>query len=181
MKAFIIGLIIGILLVPAAFYYYVQSGKAPVATVDSPMPFERYFAKTALHARIRAQAPKQVPIQPDDNVYMTGAHIYRENCAVCHGLPSQPETAPAKGMFPHPPQLFQPDHMVTDDPPGVTFWKAKNGIRLSGMPGFHASLNDQQLWSVSLLLAHADKLPPTVTQTLSAPPPADTTVAAPAK
>ena len=177
MKAFIIGLIIGILLVPALFYYYMQSGKAPVATSDPPMPLEEFLAKTALHARLRLQSPKQVPVQPDESVYMAGAHVYRDNCAMCHGLPNQPETSAAKGMFPHPPQLFQPDHMVTDDPPGVTYWKAKNGIRLSGMPGFHASLNNQQLWSASLLLANADKLPAAVTQTLSAPLPAETPAA----
>ncbi len=71
-------------------------------------------------------------------------------------------------MFPHPPQLFQ-GHGVTDDPPGETYWKAANGIRLTGMPGFKASLNDTQLWQVSLMLANADKLPKPVKAALGAP------------
>jgi mono/diheme cytochrome c family protein len=50
--------------------------------------------------------------------------------------------------------------MVTDDPVGVTFWKVKNGIRLSGMPSFDSTLNDQQKWNVSAFLARADDLPP---------------------
>ncbi len=85
---------------------------------------------------------------------------------MCHGLPGQSAPAAAKGMSPRPPQLFVPAEMVTDDPAGVVFWKAKNGIRLSGMPGFHASLSDEQLWQVSLLLTHADKLPAEVHQGL---------------
>jgi mono/diheme cytochrome c family protein len=49
---------------------------------------------------------------------------------------------------------------VTDDPPGETYWKAANGIRLTGMPAYKGSLSDTQLWQVSLMLANADKLPP---------------------
>jgi hypothetical protein len=82
-------------------------------------------------------------------------------------LPGKPPTPQAKGMFPKPPQLFKSDEMVTDDPPGVTFWKAANGIRLTGMPGFASSLSNMQLWQVSVLLAHADKLPPSVTARLT--------------
>jgi thiosulfate dehydrogenase len=71
-------------------------------------------------------------------------------------------------MFPKPPQLFE-GHGVTDDPAGETYWKAKNGIRLTGMPGFGASLSEQQLWQVSLLLAHADKLPSSAQKVLNSP------------
>ena len=54
---------------------------------------------------------------------------------------------------------------VSDDPPGETFWKVDNGIRLSGMPAFHELLTGTQIWQVSLLLANADKpLPPEVLQ-----------------
>jgi mono/diheme cytochrome c family protein len=50
---------------------------------------------------------------------------------------------------------------VSDDPPGETYWKAANGIRLTGMPAFKDTLTDTQIWQVSLLLANADKpLPP---------------------
>jgi thiosulfate dehydrogenase len=62
-------------------------------------------------------------------------------------------------MFPLPPQLLSKDEMVTDDPVGVTFWKVSNGIRLTGMPGFNEMLSPTQIWQVSEMLAHADKLP----------------------
>ena len=46
---------------------------------------------------------------------------------------------------------------VSDDPAGETYWKVKNGIRLSGMPAYGKSLSEKQLWQVSLLLSMADK------------------------
>jgi mono/diheme cytochrome c family protein len=101
---------------------------------------------------------------------MGGAMVYRGNCAVCHGLPGQPETAIAKGMFPKPPQLFR-GKGVTEDPAGETFWIAANGIRLTGMPAYRGSLSDQELWQVSLLLGGADHLPQKVKDFLAQPLP----------
>jgi len=69
-------------------------------------------------------------------------------------------------MFPKAPQLLEKDDMVTDDPVGESFWKVKNGIRLSGMPGFRDSLNETQMWQVAALLAKADQLPAEVTAKL---------------
>jgi len=171
MKGFVTGLVLGVLLVPLAGYLYLRSGNAPVATSAPPLPMERTLAKSALHATLAKEAPKAVGITVDDAALAAGARVYRANCAMCHGLPGHAAPTVAKGMFPPAPQLFQPDEMVTDDPAGVTFWKAKNGIRLTGMPGFHASLSDAQLWQVSVLLAGADKLPPAVQQVLASPAP----------
>lgn len=171
MGKFIFGVIIGIILVPAAFYLYCISGHAPVATSASPMPFERFFARTALHATINREAPKTHSTRASEQELVAGVNVYRHNCAGCHGLPGKPTSRVAKGEFPPPPQLFKPGQMVTDDPVGVTYWKAKHGIRLSGMPGFTGLLTDDQLWNVSLLLANADRLPPEVKQALAAPSP----------
>lgn len=169
MGKFIFGIIIGVLLVPVVFYLYCISGHAPVATASSPMPFEKFFARTALHATINREAPKTKSTRATEGELLAGVDVYRHNCGGCHGIPERPESNVAKGMFPHPPQLFAPGHMVTDDPVGVTYWKAKHGIRLSGMPGFTGLLTDEQIWNVSLLLANADKLPPSVKMALSAP------------
>jgi thiosulfate dehydrogenase len=65
-------------------------------------------------------------------------------------------------MFPLPPQLFEKDGMMTGDPEGATFWKVTPGIRLSGMPGFVSTLSDTQRWQMTMLVAHADKLSPSV-------------------
>lgn len=172
MKKFILGLILGLILVPSAAVIYFVTGMAPAATSDPPMPFEKIIAGAALRAKINKEMPAGSPIEANEAAFLAGADVYRMDCAMCHGLPQQPEPAVAKGMFPKPPQLFQPHHDVADDPAGETYWKVKNGIRLTGMPGFAGSLSDERIWQVSLLLAHGDKLPANVQQALSGPPPA---------
>jgi len=168
MKKLLLGFVLGLLVVLLAVIAYFGLGLAPVAASAPPMPFERLLAGMALHARIAKEAPAQVPIPADETNLLAGARVYHDQCSVCHGLGGQPETAIAKGMFPHPPQFFKGDS-VTDDPPGETYWKAANGIRLTGMPGYKGSLSDTQLWQVSLMLAHADKLPASAKAAASEP------------
>lgn len=165
MKNFIAGLIIGLILIPLGVYVYFVTGMAPVATSAQAMPFEKTLANKALKAHVEKNMPTSVPIAANDDTYIAGAKVYAGNCAVCHGLPNQPLTPAAKGMFPKPPQLFM-HKGVTDDPPGETYWKVANGIRLTGMPAFSQSLSETQMWQVTLLLANADKIGNDVKQLL---------------
>ncbi len=165
MKGFILGIIVTLVCIAAGVYVYFAGGYAPVATAAQAMPFEKTLANKGLDAKVNKQAPKTIPIQADEAAYLAGVSVYKDNCAMCHGLPGAPLTPFAKGEYPRPPQLFH-GHGVTDDPAGVTYWKVANGIRLTGMPAFNKSLSDTQMWQVALLLKNADKLPASVQQQL---------------
>ncbi len=167
MRSLLLGLVIGLCILPVFGLLYFRFGYAPVATAASPMPFEKQLAHMALNARIEKEAPKAAPIQVSEENMLAGAHVYRTNCAVCHGLPNQAAEATSKGMFPKPPQLFK--HGVTDDPAGETYWKVENGIRLTGMPAYTGSLKENEIWQVSLMLANADKLSAPVRDVLQEP------------
>ena len=175
MRLFLFGFVSAFALILVAGFVYIELGLAPVATSSPPLPFERLITGMALHARVGKEAPTSSPIQPSDDVYLAGAQVYENNCAVCHGLPGQEQTPIAKGEFPKPPKLLD-GKGVSDDPAGVTYWKVSNGIRLTGMPGFSGSLTSDQMWQVSLLLANSDKLSPKVVSALQGPttPPAET-------
>jgi len=169
MKSFVAGVIVTLLCVVFGFYAYFAKGMAPVATAARPMPFERKLAHMALNAKIEKEMPKTVPIEANETNYLAGARDYLTHCAVCHGSPGKEATAIARGEFPEPPELLK-GKGVTDDPPGETYWKVANGIRLTGMPGFKQSLSETQMWQISLLLANADKLPASVAAALQVQP-----------
>jgi thiosulfate dehydrogenase len=169
-KALVIGILLGVLLVAGGAYLYFTKGWAPVAVADPPMLLEKKLAHTALNARISKDPHTDNPPVPlSEATYLAGADVYKQNCAICHGLPGEAQSAIGKGMFPKPPELFHGTG-VTDDPAWETYWKAKNGIRLTGMPGFKDSLNDTQIWQVSVLLSNADKISPAVRATLASAP-----------
>lgn len=165
-KGLILGIIVGFLLVGAAIHLYFATGQAPVAVTASPMPFERKYAHIGLDAYLN-KLPHPDPQTPaDEQNYLAGAEIYKQNCAVCHGLPGADKTAIAAGMFPKPPQLWHGTG-VTDDEAWETYWKVENGIRMTGMPGFKGQLNETQIWQVSVLLKNADKVSASVKTALA--------------
>jgi mono/diheme cytochrome c family protein len=163
----LIGVILGVILVPAAVLAWIHFGNVPVAVSDPPLPHERSIAEAALDKRIDRELIATPPIQVNEENLVAGAQVYSDQCAACHGYHGKPSSF-GPHMFPAAPPLFEMHHHgsetmmgVTDDPPGETYWKVANGIRLSGMPSFKQVLNDTQMWQVSLLLANADKpLPP---------------------
>jgi len=173
MRGFLVGLILGLLAIPLVVFFYLKFGTPPVAVADAPLPFEKQIVDVPLDARIDKEYPRKAGLEATAENIQIGAHIYRQQCAACHGLYGLP-SAYGKHMFPDAPQLWEPhgDGVVgvSDDPPGVTYWKVKNGIRLSGMPAFDHVLNDTQMWQVSQLLANADKpQPPGVLELMKTP------------
>jgi thiosulfate dehydrogenase len=170
---FLLGLLIGLLIFPLGIWIYLTAGSPPVATSDAAFPFEKAIVHIPLHSRIGRELVKTPPVSASPTNLEIGAHIYRQQCAACHGLYGRPATF-AKGMYPQAPQLWEPHRDgvvgVSDDPPGETYWKVANGIRLSGMPAFNHILNQTEMWQVSQLLANADKpLPPGVLTLLKQP------------
>jgi mono/diheme cytochrome c family protein len=165
MGRFLLGLVLGIILIPVMVLAYFKFGRVPVAVSDPPFPNERLVSGVPLHARIDREMPKNPPIQGDEASFVAGAHIYSDNCAVCHGFHNRPSKFGVH-MFPAAPSLWEKHGHgdvigVSDDPPGETYWKVANGIRLTGMPAYKESLTDTEIWQVSVLLANADKpLPP---------------------
>src|SRR5512135_3129229 len=146
-------------------YSLLRSGLIPANADAIPGRLETWMASTSLDATLRRVAPKsQNPVALTEQNLLNGVRLFAQNCAVCHGSAKGAASASpiAKGLYQKPPQLATDG--VEDDPEGVSFWKIKHGIRLTGMPSFGHSLSDQQIWTLALFLKHMDKLPPAVQQ-----------------
>ncbi len=167
MARLLLGVVIGIVLVPIAGMMYFKFGNVPVAVNDKPFPYEKLLTHIPLNARIDREMVKNPPIQPGADTFEAGAQIYADHCAVCHGMHNKASIV-GPNEFPTAPALWKKHGHgdvvgVSDDPPGETYWKVANGLRLTGMPAYKDVLSETQMWQVSLLLANADKaLPPSV-------------------
>ena len=170
-----LGFLLGIVAVAVGLFGYLKFDPLPVAVSDAPLPFEKQIVKLPLNARINRES-KTAPFGISEDVFESGAHVYRAQCASCHGTPGH-DVAFAKHMFPQAPQLWKGHGShgvvgVSDDETGETYWRVANGIRLSGMPSYSHVLSDAQMWQVSLLLKSADKeMPLPVSQILNSPAP----------
>jgi thiosulfate dehydrogenase len=161
---FLLGFVFAFVALFAGAYIYLKYGHPPVAAADPSFPLEAQIVHVPLNARI-AKELQPPPFPASEDAFEAGAHVYKANCAACHGTPGQ-DVLFAKNMYPSAPQLWKahkgnaagsPIVGVSDDEPGETFWKVKNGIRLTGMPAFQKTLSDSEMWDVSLLLKNADQ------------------------
>ena len=169
LKGILVGILLGVLFVLGGVYFYFASGRAPVATKAPEMLFEHHLAHVAQHAYLDKLPHPKPAVPEDEKNFLEGAKVYKENCALCHGLPGEPKTAVADGMFPPPPQLFKGTG-VTDDEAWETYWKVSGGLRMTGMPAFSEHLSETKMWQVSVLLKNADKISPAVKAELAGTP-----------
>ena len=165
LKNIALGVLLAVLVGLLGAYLLVRSGYIPANADAKPGWLETWMARTSLHATLRREAPKENnPVALTDANLSRGLQLFAENCAVCHG-DAQGAASPspiAKGLYQKPPQLASDG--VEDDPDGMSYWKIKHGIRLTGMPSFRYTLTDRQMWTLALFVKHMDKLPPAVQQ-----------------
>ena len=168
-----LGFLLGAVAVVAAAFLYLRFATLPVAVADPAFPLEKQIVRVPLGARIDKEK-KLPPFGTGEDAFEGGAHVYRTECASCHGTPGK-DVAFAKHMYPDAPPLWKKHGKsgvvgVSDDDAGETYWKVANGIRLTGMPSYSHVLSDTQMWQVSLLLKNADKeLPDPVMKILTTP------------
>jgi thiosulfate dehydrogenase len=164
-RGFIAGIFASILVAFIGAYVLLQSGLIPANADAKPGGLELWAASKSLDATLRNQAPKQPnPVALTNANLIEGITLYGQHCAICHGTAAGASSASpvAKGLYPAPPQLVAEG--VEDDPDGVSYWKIKHGIRLTGMPAWGPDLSDRQIWTLALFLKHMDKLPPDAQQ-----------------
>lgn len=162
-KGVAVGVTLTLAVAMVGAYSLVQSGLVPANADAIPGRIEVWLASTSLDATLRREAPTgQNPVLLTDQNLIKGVHLFAQNCAVCHGSAKGTAslTPIAKGLYPKPPQLATDG--VEDDPEGVSFWRIKHGIRLTGMPSFGYSLSDREIWTLAQFLKNMDKLPPAV-------------------
>jgi thiosulfate dehydrogenase len=158
MRGFLFGIVFTLIVLVGTGLLAVTNGWIPVNADGGYLPFERWAASRALNAAIRREMPKgPPPIQPTSANLIAGIKLYAQNCEVCHGAADGKPTTISKGLYQHAPRLAE--HGVEDDPEGETYWKIAHGIRWTGMPSFGKTLNDRQIWQLTLFLKHMDDLP----------------------
>lgn len=76
-------------------------------------------------------------------------------CAGCHGAPGQKPEAVGLGLNPPPPDLAK---VAAQSTPAELFWVTKYGIKMTGMPAWGATHEDQSIWPVVAFLTQLTTL-----------------------
>jgi putative copper resistance protein D len=76
----------------------------------------------------------------------SGARLYTQHCAVCHGVAGYGDGPGARGLL-RPPANLTAKH-TADHTAGDLFWWLTYGIKGTPMPGFKDHLNEEERWDV---------------------------------
>jgi mono/diheme cytochrome c family protein len=150
----IIGVLAIVVAVGAAVYLF--GGFYSVAATEADAGPVAWALIKVRQASIGKHATDPAPATLNDPaVVRAGARAFAmRGCVTCHGASGADYAKFAEGMRPDPPDLKE---IVNDRTPSQLFWVAKNGIKMTGMPGFGAiGAADEELWSI---VAFLKKLP----------------------
>ena len=160
MGKFILGIIVTLLVLILGGLGFAMLGFFPTVANVPPPHLEQHIAMSAVDASTERHAPHVTnPLAPTDQNLEDGMKLYTMNCALCHGgLDRKPSTL-AASFYPPPPNFIS---APPDDPEWHTFYTMRTGIRYTGMPAWDKTLSEQDMWKITMLLSHMDKLPPAV-------------------
>ena len=168
MKGFLLGIIATIIALFVIGMIILKTGQVDFSADKQPSEAETHFAMSAVDASTDRHAPDvKNPLAADEATLVSGAELYMNHCAGCHGSPSDPESAFAKSFNPPVPVFFKD---APDMAENQNFYIIQHGIRWTGMPAWNKSLNDNQIWQLVTFLSNIEKLQPAAKKKLEAQP-----------
>lgn len=148
------GFVCALALLGIASIVYVYTGGFDAAASSPHGAFERWVLNATMRRSAVARAVS-VHDLPDftDKMVRDGFGHYDEMCTTCHGGPGIERSEIGKGLNPQAPTLSDAVKAWT---PQQLFWIIKHGVKMTGMPSFGATHDDEQVWSI---VAFIEKLP----------------------
>jgi mono/diheme cytochrome c family protein len=139
-------------LLAGALLAFIYSGLYDVAA-SAPDAGVVGWALGTIQSRSVHRRAEEVTVPPLENPEMIrqGLVHYHQMCATSHGAPGVPISVIGQGLNPPPPELAG-----EAEEPGELFWVTKHGIKMTGMPAFGVTHDDEELWAI---VAFLQKMP----------------------
>ena len=157
----LIGALAIIIAVAAAVFFF--GGFYNVAATEPDPGIVAWALEYIRDASINRHAVDQPPASMEDPATIqAGARAFAaRGCTNCHGGPGVMWAKFSEGLRPDPPDLKEETKDLT---PAQVFWIIRNGINMTGMPGFNLIktsdqenwMPDQEIWTIA---AFVKKLP----------------------
>lgn len=85
-----------------------------------------------------------------------GAGQYAEMCSGCHLAPGMKRTEISRGLYPRAPELRRETDLI----PAEQFWIIKHGVKMTGMPAWGITHDDELLWDIVAFVRRLPELTP---------------------
>ena len=156
--------LVTLLVLPGVAAVGIYAGLYNIAA-DVPHPQPVYWLFETVRERSVATRARDIVVPNDLNEssrISKGAGQYADMCSGCHLAPGMERTEISRGLYPRAPELRR----KTDLTPAEQFWIVKHGVKMTGMPAWGVTHNDELLWDVVAFVRKLPELTPEQYETL---------------
>ena len=123
---------------------------------DDPHWALTYRVMETLRARSISTRADDIKVPPldDEALIRSGAGNFNSMCVSCYLNPGAADTELSRGLYPTPPTWTE---LGTVDP-RQAFWVVKHGVKMSGMPAWGKSMDDEYIWGMVALMQQFPKM-----------------------
>jgi mono/diheme cytochrome c family protein len=148
--------VIVLLLLGAVAGVFVYAG---VYNIGADAPHSKLVFGALEELRERAIANYARDVSPpadlnDGKRIAAGAGLYNEMCTGCHLGPGVERSELSQGLYPSAPELARGDDLT----PTQQFWVIKHGVKLTAMPAWGKTHDDQLIWDMVAFIRQLPKL-----------------------
>ena len=144
--SFLAGFVAAIVLALVIALGVIFSGAYDVAATDRHNPVVAWAFDTTYENSVSRQASAIAAPEMTPAMVEAGAREYKAMCAHCHGGIGESRAGWAGGIRPKPPALASAaKHLSASE----VFWLVKHGVKMSGMPAFGPTHDDQAIWNIA--------------------------------
>lgn len=120
---------------------------------EQPTRGEVILARTLRHFAVPMKLRSmRNPLAMNEAALQEGRAHFADHCAQCHGNDGRGQTEMGRNLYPRTPDMTLPDTQKLSD--GELFAIIRNGVRLTGMPGWGGSHTEQDDWKLVLFIRH---------------------------
>ena len=150
MKKLLFALVLVIVIIVASLYFFLG-----FYDVSATKPHSK-IVKAILHSVAESSIQRnskslKSPYDINDrDIYVKGFKEYEDMCVQCHGAPGVEPSSTGKGLSPKPPRF--PEEGLHEYTLEDIFWVTKNGVKMTGMPAYGPTHDDETIWAISIFL-----------------------------
>jgi mono/diheme cytochrome c family protein len=142
-------IVVVIVIIAAVASVLVHGVSAREAPTRSEVVLARALRHFAVPMKLRSM---RSPIAMSAAALQEGREHFADHCAQCHGNNGRGQTEMGRNLYPRAPDMTLAATQKLSD--GELFAIIRNGVRLTGMPGWGGSHSEEDDWKLVLFIRH---------------------------
>jgi hypothetical protein len=149
-------IVLAVLLIGAVLFAW--SGIYNIAATDPHWGITLSFIELLKDRSVEVHSDNiQVPNLDDPKLREIALSHYHHTCRLCHGAPGYQREEFAKGLYPAPPSMIS-GQVQKELGEAEIYWIIKHGIKMTGMPAFGPTHNNEELWGLAVLIKEIPRM-----------------------